>query len=161
MANGPILVRDVMDREVISISPGTTLRELLKKFRGFHTFPVVPVTDEKGVMLGSIYFRNLVEIFRTKGADLIKGIPFLEKEEADIFSLDIGEDAGLLIVAQDIMDIKFLHLDEDMTLEKAYTTMKVNSVDRLPVTDKEGRLTGIIGIFDILLAIFEKKGLIK
>jgi len=161
MSNNSILVREVMSKEVISVCPGTTLQELLKKFKGFHTFPVVPVINKEGILIGTISFRNLIEIFQTKGMSFIKGVPFLEKEEVDIFDLDIGEDAGSFFIAQDIMDTKFLHLDEDMTLEKAYTTMKVNSVDRLPVTDKEGRLVGIIGIFDILLAIFEKKGIIK
>lgn len=161
MDNNPVLVKDVMSKEIISIGPGTTLQELLKKFKGFHTFPVAPVVDKEGVLIGTISFRNLIEIFQTKGMGLIKGVPFLEKEEVDIFDMDIDEDVGSLFIAQDIMDTKFLYLDEDMALAEAYKIMKVNSVDRLPVTDKEGRLVGVIGIFDILLAIFEKKGLIK
>ena len=155
------LVRDVMTREVLTVSRGTTLSELLKKFQKFHTFPLVPVVEEDGRLVGTILFEDLVEIFQAKGMSLIKGVPFLDRDEIDIFSLDIDEESGVLFIVEDLLKRKFLYLNDDLPLEKAYTAMKLNSVDTLPVIDKEGKLVGMLGIFDILRAIFKEKGIIK
>jgi len=92
---------------------------------------------------------------------LIKGVPFLDRDEIDIFNLDIDEESGVLFIVEDLLKRKFLYLNDDLPLEKAYTAMKLNSVDTLPVIDKEGKLVGMLGIFDILRAIFKEKGIIK
>jgi len=152
-------VSNVMAKEIITVTRGTTLSSLLKKFHKFHTFPLIPVVEKDGRLVGTISFKEIVEIFRTKGLELIKGIPFLDKDELDIFDLDINEDEGLLFVAEDLMKTKPLFLEEETTLEDAYKTMKINSVDVMPVVDKEGRITGMLGIFDIFVSIFKQKGL--
>ena len=66
-----------------------------------------------------------------------------------------------LIVVDDIMETNIMTITEEDTLEKAYNLMKVHSIDRLPVIDREKNLVGMIGVFDILVALFREKGIIE
>lgn len=38
-----MLVKDVMLKEVLTVQPTTTLTTLIKLFKDFHSFPLVPV----------------------------------------------------------------------------------------------------------------------
>ncbi len=66
-----------------------------------------------------------------------------------------------LIVVDDIMESHVMTVSEEDTLEKAYNLMKAHSIDRLPVIDRKKKLVGMIGVFDILVALFREKGIIK
>lgn len=154
-------VKEIMTKSVITVKRSTTLAEILEMFRKFHTFPLVPVVGEDGRLVGTISLQNLIEAFQEKGPSFIKHMPFMEKEEIDIFALDIDEDTGFLLIADDIMERKFTSISEDDTIEHTCTQMKLHSVERLPVMNKKGKLTGIIGRFDILLTVFKEKGILK
>jgi len=87
-------------------------------------------------------------------------MPFVEQEEADIFNIHLYPEMGRLVVVEDIMDKRFVSLEEEMPIEEAFNIMKLHKKDELPVVDREGSLIGLVGIFDIICSVFEKKGLI-
>ena len=153
-------VKDLMNRDVISVKRSTTLSELIKLFKDFHTFPLVPVVEKDNRLVGIVSFQNLTEVFRTQEPEILKTIPFIDEEEEDILKADMSPEMGNLVIVDDIMKTKFFSVQEEGGIEEAYKAMKLHSKEQLPVVDKEERLTGIIGLFDIVLGIFREKGVI-
>jgi CBS-domain-containing membrane protein len=156
-----MLVKDVMKKDLVTVRRSTMLRELIHRLQDFHTFPLVPVVEEDNRLIGTVSFHNLIDVFQPYESSLIKAIPFLEREEIDIFELEITPEMATLIVVDDIMESLFMTIDEEDTLEKAYNLMKIHSLDRLPVVDRKKKLVGMIGVFDILVALFREKGIIE
>jgi CBS domain-containing protein len=153
-------VKEIMSKEVITVKRSTTLRQLLKIFAKFHMFPLVPVVEEDNYLVGIISFRNLINVFRPYQPEILKPVPFLDEEEEDIFKAELTQELGDLVVAEDIMERKFISIQEDASLEKAYDSMKLHLKEQFPVVDKSGRLVGMIGIFDIIREVFRQKGVI-
>ncbi|MFH1888461.1 MAG: CBS domain-containing protein [Candidatus Omnitrophota bacterium] len=154
-------VKEVMSKEVISVKRSMKLRELLELFRKFHIFPLVPVVEENGRLIGIVSFRNLIDAFQTYRPDVLKLVPFLDEEEENIFKIDISEDMGELVVVEDILEHEYISILDESSLEEAYNLMKLHLKEEFPVVDRAGRLRGRIGIFDILQAVFREKGIIK
>jgi len=155
-----MLVRDIMKKDLVTVRRSTMLRELIRRLQDFHTFPLVPVVEEDNQLIGTVAFHNLIDVFQPYESSLIKAIPFLEREEVDIFELEISPEMATLIVVDDIMETNIMTVSEEDTLEKAYNLMKIHSIDRLPVIDRKNKLVGMIGVFDILVALFRDKGII-
>jgi len=156
-----MLVKEVMKKDLVTVGRSTMLRELIEQLQDFHTFPLVPVVEEDNRLIGTVSFNNLLNIFQPYESSLIRAIPFLEREEVDIFELEISPEMATLIVVDDIMETNVLTVSEEDTLEKAYNLMKLHSIDRLPVIDRKNTLVGMIGVFDILVALFKEKGIIE
>lgn len=149
-----------MSKKVISVRPATTLRGLLRIFSKFHRFPLVPVVEDDNRLIGIISFRNLINVFLPQQPEILKTIPFLDEEKEDIFKTKLTDEVGKLIIAEDIMEKKFIFIQEDVSLEEAYNVLKLNSKEELPVVDKEGHLVGMIGIFDIIREVFHQQNVI-
>ncbi len=152
-------MQEVIKKDVIKVKRSTSLRSLLNLFKGFHSLPLITVVDDKEHLIGVVYFANLLEILKTQEAKFLKNIPFVEIDE-DAFDLEPAPSMGELILVDDIMDIDFLSLKEDMVLKEAYSIMRLQDKDQLPVVDEENRLLGIIGIFDIVWRMFQEKGIV-
>jgi CBS domain-containing protein len=154
-------VKEIMSKEVISVKRSTKLRELLEIFKDFHVFPLVPVLEENRRLAGIVSFRNLIDSLQSYHSDALKLVPFLDEEEQDIFKVDITDDLGDLVTVEDIMEHEYIVIQEDTSLDEVYNLMKLHLKEEFPVVDRAGRLTGRIGIFDILEAVFRQKGIIK
>jgi len=154
-------VKEIMSKDVISVRRSTKFKELLGIFKSFHIFPLVPVIEENGRLVGVVSFRNLIDAFQSYRPDVLKLVPFLDEVEQDIFKIDITEEIGDLVLVDDIMEREYVSLTDDTSLEEAYNMMKLYLKEEFPVADKAGMLIGRIGIFDILKAVFREKGIIK
>jgi len=154
-------VKEIMSKEVISVKRSMKLKELLRIFRNFHIFPLVPVVEENGRLAGIVSFRNLIDALQSYHPNMLKLVPFLDEEEQNIFKIDVSEDIGDLVVVEDIMEYEYMSVLDDSSLEEAYNQMKLCLKEEFPVVDKSGRLIGRIGIFDILQVVFRQKGIIK
>ena len=64
-------------------------------------------------------------------------------------------------MVDDLMQTQFVKIDNGSSLEEAYRLMQLHKIEQLPVVDSKDRLVGMIGEFDILLALFREKGVIK
>jgi len=153
-------VKEVMSKDVITVKCSTRLEELLKKFNKFHIFPLVPVIEEDGRLVGIVSFRNLISVFQPPYPEILKTIPFLDEGEEDIFKAGLTQDLGNLVVVDDIMETKFISIQEGDSLEEAYKLMKLHLKEEFPVVDRDNKLVGMIGIFDIIQEIFHQKGVI-
>ena len=93
---------------------------------------------------------------------LLKTVPFLsaEEREEDLLLADISAEMGVLVVVDDFMDTSLVTIEEEAHINKARNLMKLHGLIRLPVV-KNGKLMGIISLFDIILAIFRERGVVK
>ncbi len=154
-------VSEVMTQKIIAVRRSTALTELIELFRHFHSFPLVPVVDEYNTLIGVVSFRRIIEAFCTSGQDILKTVAFIDEQHLDIFDMDITPEIGRLCLVDDLMQTKFVTINQDSSIEEAYRLMQVHQSDQLPIVDSENKLVGMIGAFDILLAIFREKGVIK
>lgn len=153
-------VKEIMSKEVITVRRSTKLKELLGLFNKFHLFPLVPVVEENSRLIGIVSFRNLIDVFSPYRQEILKTVPFLDDREEDIFKVELTKDIGDLVIVEDIMETKFVSLQEDAALEEAFKLMKLHLKEEFLVTDKTGKLVGKIGIFDIIRRVFQEKGVI-
>jgi len=160
-----LLVREVIKKDIIKVRPSTSLAELLDLFKEFHTFPMVPVVDAENRLIGKVSFENFFEVFQPHGADtkrLLKAVSFVDQEEPlSIFEADITPEIGMLFIVEDLMDRRVITIRGDSSLEEAYNLMKIHNLERLPVVDAENQFVGMLGVFDIILAIFRERGILK
>ena len=153
-------VSEVMTQKMIVVSRSTSLSELIKLFRSFHSFPLVPVVDENNVLVGIVSFQRVIDAFTTTTPDIIKTVSYIDEQPLDIFDMDITPEIGELCIVDDFMDTKFVSVNKDTLIEEAYRLMQVHKCEHMPVVDSKNKLIGRIGIFDILLTLFKEKGLI-
>ncbi len=153
-------VCDIMNKDVIYVKEFTTLKELLTMFDHFHTFPLVPVVDDNMKLVGLVRLQNLIDVFLPYDRELLRMSPFIDEFwDENIFKVKIEPELGILVVMADIMDRDFIVIKSDEKIEKAYEQLKAHKRNQMPVVDDEGKLCGIIGLFDIVRYVFKQKGI--
>lgn len=155
-----MLVKDVMKKDVVTARRETTLKELIGIFHKYtyHTIPVIE--DEK--IVGIVELEHLLRVFQPHPPhihELLKSVPFLQEEERNIFELEITSEMAMLCLVDDIMERKFLSIEEKATVQEAQRLMKLHKAQRLMVVNKKNNLLGIISLFDIVLSVFKEKGI--
>jgi CBS domain-containing protein len=81
--------------------------------------------------------------------------------ERDIVNNLSSPDANLHIQVNDIMSKPIVTVQETHSLVDALQTMQKNNFRRLPITNKEGKLVGIVTDKDIFKAIINNKDLLS
>lgn len=164
MKRKDMLVGEVMKKKVITARRGTTLRELIGIFGKF-TFHTLPVIEKDNNLVGIIALEDVFKIFEPYPShilEMLERVPFLDEYgERSLLEVDIPPELGVLCVVDDLMNKNVITISEGMTTFEARSLMKLHKLKRLPVTDKEGRLVGIISLFDIIMAVFKKKGILQ
>ncbi|MEA3561019.1 MAG: CBS domain-containing protein [Candidatus Omnitrophota bacterium] len=157
-------VKDCMTEKVVTVKRSTTLTELIGLFRkyNFHTLPVVEVDNK---IVGIITFEDIFKVFQPYSqevARMLEATPLMERmEEEDILLADISSEMGMLIIVDDLVNTRFVTVSQDSSIEEARALMKLHHLPRLLVIKDKGFLKGIISLFDIILAVFKEKGVIK
>jgi len=163
MEKKDMLVKDVMKKKVVTVKRSTTLRELIGIFGKF-TFHTLPVVEEDNKLVGVIALEDILKIFEPYPShilEMLERVPFLDEYgERSLLEVDIPSELGVLCVVEDLMNKNVITVSEEMTTFEARSLMKLHKLRRLPVVDKEGYLKGIISLFDIILAVFKKKGIL-
>ncbi len=154
-------VKEAMKKDVIKVKRSISLKNLLILFKDFHTFPLVPVVDGQDMLVGTVSLQNLIDVFQPHKAGLFRTMAFLERDEVNIFDLLISPEVGTLILVDDLMETKCVSIQENDSLDEAYHLMKLHSLDFLPVIEKDRKLTGMVGVFDLILVLFRQKGIIE
>ncbi|MEM5766177.1 MAG: CBS domain-containing protein [Candidatus Aenigmatarchaeota archaeon] len=117
-----MLIKDVMNKDVVVISPDINLREASKVMceKRIGSLIVIENDDIVGILTQT---------------DILKAVA----EEKD---LDIT-------VVEEVMNKKIFTIDYEKTIEDAVNLMMEKRIKRLPVT-KDGKLVGIITASDII-----------
>ena len=156
-------VKDCMTEEVVTIKRSTNLSQLIEIFRK-HSFHTLPVVEADNKIVGVVTFEDLLKVFQPYSRDLarmLETVPFVEKEEEDILLADISSEMGMLVIVDDLINTNFVTVTGEAPVKEARRLMKLHDSPRLLVIKNGDTLTGIISLFDIILAIFKQKGIIK
>jgi len=153
-------VKNIINKDVIKVYPSTPLEKLIILFSNFHTFPMVPVVDEKDKLTGKVSFTNLLDIFQpytetTKR--LLQAAPFVNEEQFyDIFKTQITPELRALLVVADLMDSRVISIRDSIDVKQAYEIMKEHELEHIPVVTENTTLAGILGMFDIVRFLFNR-----
>lgn len=155
-------VKDSMTTDVITIRRSTPLNKIIKLFKE-HNYYTLPVVENDNQLVGLITLDGILNIFEPYSsslAQMLEANPLVDyASDVDILSVDISPELGTLVVADDIMSTKLPTIDPEATIMKAYATMRLENTEKLLVI-REKKLVGILTLFDIILALFKKRGVI-
>jgi CBS domain-containing protein len=145
-----MIVKDIMNASVKTANPDTLIKDIAS-LMCFNKISGVPVIDSNEKLVGVLSEKDIlkamfpdVEQFMQEGAK-----PDFESIEADYKTL-------LDKKAEDFMTQTVASVDSDMPLLKAASLMCVKKIRRIPVTDSDNKLIGIISIGDVHKAIFQE-----
>ena len=157
-----MLVKDVMSKDVITVTRDETLADLVSKLRkhNYHTLPVIDVNKK---LLGIVNSEDIMKVFLPHNPvleKLLKSTHLYNIEEEDILKMDLPEEMGTTVKVSDIMNTHVITIEEDETIADVRKQMKLHNVQRVPVT-KDNVLVGFITLFDIIIALFKERNIIK
>jgi DnaK suppressor protein len=148
---------DAMQTDVESVSPGTGLVDLERKFvmLGLSGFPVV----EKGQLVGIVSRSDVVRILAVERSAAEQQADFYRSfedparassaaAEASAVSARVGQRAGSLKV-RDAMVRRVIGVERDQPLAEVAQLMLDGHIHRLPVLD-EGKLVGLVTTIDLI-----------
>jgi len=146
-----LLAKDIMTKKIITISKDATLAELAKlliknKISG------VPIVDEKEELVGIVTEADLIIKESNLPFPLSFSFAFLESYE----SYTKSTKEYLETRVEEVMSINVKTAREDMPISKVVNIMVNNNINRLPVLNNDGKLTGIITRADIIKSIIKK-----
>jgi len=148
-----VLVRDVMTRKVVSISPEMSIFEAAKIISE-HNFDGLPVTDKENHIIGILTEYDL--IMRTSTANAT----FLQKILSEVYSKqtdkarDAVEESAREISSlkvSDIMNREPLVLKDDSAFDEVIAAFITHHrVNPIPIVDGDNKVVGIVSRFDVL-----------
>lgn len=136
-------VIDAMTKDVVTISPDDSLESAIDVFSK-NRISGAPVTGVGGKLVGVLSESDII-----KGIG-IKNILSFNKNEVKKIKKTVEE---LDIFVGRIMNRIVHSIKEDESLVEAVKTMNAYDINRLPVVDKKGNLTGILTRGDVIRAI--------
>lgn len=156
-------VKNCLTEKIITAKRGTPLKDILKVFKE-DKLHILPVVDDGNRLVGKITLDEIVSVFQPHSAEisqLLKTVPFLDTlPETDIDIDYITSEMGILVVADEIMTRNYFTIGSEDSIAGAYSAMRVNDTKLLMVTDTENKLIGVLGMFDIIYAMFKEKGVV-
>jgi CBS domain-containing protein len=152
-----MLVKDVMSKNVITISPEESVGNAIDKMAKNNISGLIVVEDEK--VVGVISESDVLKIFKSEFPEL----KLSSNISLSIFSLI---KSGIKIIREikkigklkvkDLMSKKVFFVKPEDTILEAAGIMSKKDVRRLPVIDESGKLVGIISRTDILRALIKE-----
>ncbi len=157
-----MLTKDVMSKEVITIGEDENLVQLIAKFRkyNYHTLPVI---DESKKILGVISSEDIMKVCLPHNpvlGNLLKSTHLYDTEEEDILEIDLPAELGTTVKVSDIMNVNVVTIEDSETIAEVRKQMKLHNIKRIPVT-RNRELVGFITLFDIIIALFKERNIIK
>ena len=143
--------RDIMTKEVITVSPETTVLDLAQLLAD-HKINGAPVVDSQGRLVGVVTQNNLID--RAKKFELPHVISILDAhfylERPSTFKKNLEKLMGNLVA--DIMTAPPVTISEDVEVDEIATIMARRRIHTLPVLQGD-KIIGIIGKIDIIRAL--------
>ncbi len=152
-----MLVKDVMNVNVITISPEESINEAIERMAKNNISGLIVVDGEK--VVGVISESDVIKVLESDFPEM--------KSSANVtFSIFLLLKSGIKMIneikkigrlrVRDLMSKKVVFVTPEDTLLEAARAMCKKDVRRLPVIDKNGNLVGIISRTDILKALIRE-----
>ena len=156
-----MLVKDVMNKEVITVSENENLSQLIAKFRkyNYHTLPVI---DNDKKVSGLVSSEDIMKVYLPHNpvlGELLKSTHLYNAEEEDVLEIDLPENLGTTVKVSDIMNVNVVTIEDSETIAEASKQMKLHNIKRVPVIRNQ-ELVGFITLFDIIIALFKERNII-
>lgn len=145
------IVSDVMTRKVVTVTEGTSIKDLCSILNE-HKISGVPVVSETGDLVGIVSEKDVV-------AHQVAGLEpdFVDPDLYELISSKyLGHDelarGQSRMYVEEIMNRTVVTVTPDIDIEEAAHILLENSRRRLPVV-KEGKVVGIVSVLDLLKAM--------
>ncbi len=141
-----VTAREIMTREVVAVSPDTPLAQVAEAM-GRRGISGVPVTDGAGRVVGVISEKDFLTHM---------GVP--EPQNFMILVASCLQSQGCMALpikkrqAGDIMTSPAITVGPDTSIREIAAILTAKGINRVPVTDPEGRLVGIVSRGDLIKA---------
>lgn len=145
-------VRDIMTRDVITVTASTPMSKVLEIFAD-RVVGGVPVIDEGRRVVGMVTKKSLLHLFMPEYLDLIDDFSFVD-DFGLMESGPFGEVDDALFLVVDVMDPDFQTISPDASLLKAAVVMDRTDCSVLAVAGEDGVLQGVVTRTDIFRALF-------
>jgi CBS domain-containing membrane protein len=141
--NYSLKAKDIMTPDVASVKRGTPLVEVAS-LMAQKAVSGVPVCDDEGKVAGVISEKDFFRHMGAKDATNLMSVisAFLKGENVDTLLKSQ--------TAQDIMSTPAITVEEDTPMATIAGIIYRKRINRVPVTDKRGRLTGIVTRSDVI-----------
>ncbi len=147
--------KDIMTRNVISITGEKTLQEAVD-LMARNNISGLPVTDDRNVLTGIISNTDIISY-----SQKVNVVPLFDPsgwisphaEITDLTSIRRGMDMLAKTKVSTLMKKKVYTAGEESDIIKIAGLMSRRQVNRVPIVDREGRLTGIITRADMVKSI--------
>ena len=145
-----MIVKDIMNTSVKTATADTLIKDIASVMC-FNKISGVPVVDNDNKLVGVLSEKDILRGMFPDVEQIMQegGKPDFEAIEADYKGV-LDKKAG------DMMTQTVASVTPDMPLLKAASMMCVKQIRRIPVTDANDKLVGIISIGDVHKAIFQE-----
>jgi len=143
-----MLVKDIMTTSVRTARPDTAIRDVAVTMC-FNKISGMPVTDDENRIVGIISEKDLLHAMYPDMSTYVEGgrVDFeaLEGEYKDVLSNRVDA----------VMKKPVITARPDDPILRAVSIMCLNKIRRIPVSDDNGHLVGILSMGDVHKAIFQ------
>lgn len=154
-------VSELMNRNVLTILPSTTLKDLISLMQKTHQH-IFPVLADDATLLGVVNYNDILNIFRPFSrsvSEIVKRMPFVDNVDDEDLNLELSPEMGMLILVDDIINKNFISIKETSTIKEARRLMRIHNLQMLPVVS-EKKFLGVISTLDILVYVFKEHDII-
>ena len=150
-------VSELMNRNVLTVLPSTTLKDLLGLMQktNQHIFPVLA---NDATLLGVVNYNDILNIFgpfSRSVSEIVKRMPFVDSVDDEDLNLELSPEMGMLILVDDIINKNFISIKETSTIKEARRLMRIHNLQMLPVVSDK-KFIGVISTLDILVYVFKE-----
>ena len=143
-----MLVSDIMTQSPRTVSPDTKLQEVAS-IMCLYRIPALPVVDEDGKLVGNISEMDLLSNLLPTMEDIMAGEAAME---IDRMRSNYSDSVGVRV--SEMMNKDPVSVSPDQHVLKATAKMTSHRFRRIPVTDSNGKLVGVMSLGDVHKAIF-------
>ncbi|UCC12709.1 MAG: CBS domain-containing protein [candidate division WOR-3 bacterium] len=154
-------VSELMNRNVLTVLPSTTLKDLISLMRKTHQH-IFPVLADDATLLGVVNYNDILNIFRPFSrsvSEIVKRMPFVDSIDDEDLNLELSPEMGMLILVDDIINKNYISVKETSTIKEARRLMRIHKLQMLPVVSDK-KFIGVISTLDILVYVFKEHDII-
>jgi CBS domain-containing protein len=144
---------DIMTREVVAVTTGTSIRELAELMT-LHRIGSVPVVDDQGALIGIVTESDLIEQDKSfhipTVISLFDWVIYLESEKK--FEKELMRMTGQTV--GDIYTKEVVTVEPKTKVSEIADLMCDQKIHSLPVVD-EGKLVGIVARIDLIRSMVD------
>ncbi len=144
--SGGVVAGAVMSRQMITVTPGTSLRIALRLLRS-HGLKALPVVNEVRTVVGILTATDLLEKADWGPSPVSTGLGWR-------LSSMTNSDRPLRGKARDVMSTRVRSVPSTMPIARVVQVMAETGHHHLPVLDDHGALIGMVTQSDVLRALF-------